>query len=116
MFETALTLDARPPEVAGLKVSSLISPRFLLCAGRSDGTDTGPLASGTPRCGVTASGEFGDAPSKDSRLAPFVLAGVEEESSAGKKRTLIFFSWIEDLAVCSMCAHWKDRLALAVQS
>jgi hypothetical protein len=28
-------------------------------------------------------------------------------SSAERKRTLIFFSWIDDLEVCSMCDHYS---------
>jgi hypothetical protein len=53
--------------------------------------ETGPWAcSEGPRTGVTAASDWGDE-SIESRLAPFVLAGVESES-AGKKRTLIFFS------------------------
>jgi hypothetical protein len=86
-----------------LKASFLISPRFLLSAGRSCGRETGPVAlSAKPRAGVPDSGE-GEG-SSESRLAPLVLTGVEA-SPAARKRTLIFFSWIEDLAVCSMCDH-----------
>ena len=98
------TVDLTLPEEAGLKVSFWISPRSLLSDGRSAGTEMGPAASDTPRCGVTASSDDGEE-SRDSRLTPFVLAGVAAASSAGRKRTLIFFSWIDDLAVCSICAH-----------
>lgn len=96
------------PEVAGLKVSRRISPRFLLSDGRDSGRETDPTGcSVEPRWGVTASGE-GDG-SRDSRweAAPLVL-GVAIESSAGRKTTLIFFSWMEDLAVCSMWDHCSD--------
>lgn len=79
-----------PPDVAGLNVSFLISPRFLLSAGRSCGRETGPVAlSAKPRAGVLDSGD-GEGTS-ESRLAPLALAGVEA-SPAGRKRTLIFFS------------------------
>ena len=95
------------PEVAGLKVSRRISPKFLLSDGRDSGRETDPTGcSVEPRWGVTASGD-GDG-SIDSRweTAPLVL-GVALESSAGRKTTLIFFSWIEDLAVCSMWDHCR---------
>jgi hypothetical protein len=59
---------------------------------------------------VTASGD-GDG-SIESRLTPLVLAGVKLEldvpSSGARKRTLIFFSWIEDFDVCSMCDHYES--------
>jgi hypothetical protein len=97
-----------PPEVAGLKASFLISPRFLLSAGRSCGRETEPALSTKPRDGVEPSGE-GEG-SSESRLAPLALAGVEA-SPAGRKRTRIFFSWIDDLAVCSMCDHYTGTLA-----
>ena len=57
------------------------------------------------RCGVTASGEGDDGSSERSSrwlTAPFVLVLVP---SAGRKMTLIFFSWIADLFVCSICDH-----------
>jgi hypothetical protein len=101
------TVAATPPDVAGLYTSSLISPRCLLPAGRSSGRETGPDGSCRLRWGVTASG-VAEATS-DSRLAPLTRAGVVAAAapSAGRKRTLIFFSWIDDLLVCSMCDHYN---------
>lgn len=49
---TAETADPTLPDMvdtAGLYTSSRISPRSLLPDGRSEGTETGPLASDTPR-------------------------------------------------------------------
>lgn len=110
-----LKADCAPPPVAGLNVSFLISPRFLLSLGRSCGTETGPEASDTPRWGVTASWEGEGEGAMESRLRPLVFAGVAfgPASSGARKRTRIFFSWIEDLLVCSMCDHYNKRLGVA---
>lgn len=105
LVAAASRVDLMFPEFAGLKVSCCISPRFLRPVGRSAGTETGPAVADTMRWGVTASGE-GEDGTRDSRLRPFGCAEVDVESSAGRKRTLIFFSWIDDFEVCSMCVHY----------
>jgi hypothetical protein len=60
------------------------------------------------RWGVAASGEgavwMEERASRWS--APFALEGVAAALSAGRKMTLIFFSWIEALLVCSIFDHY----------
>lgn len=105
MADCTPATDCPPLEVAGLYTSFLISPRFLASDGRSSWYETGPTASDEPRWDVAVSGE--EAWSSDSRLAPFMLAelSVRAVPSAGRKRTLIFFSWMDDFDVCSICDH-----------
>jgi hypothetical protein len=58
---------------------------------------------------VTASGEGDEGRSeRSSRMlgALFGLGVAALVPSAGRKMTLIFFSWIADLFVCSICDHY----------
>jgi len=85
---------------ARFSAEAVASPRFLL-----SGWLTAPMGSAVGRCGVTASG-VGDRWDEAFSWVPTPLilgAGVVViTSSAGRKLTRIFFSWIDDLDVCSM--------------
>ena len=59
--------------------------------------------------GVNASGEGDRAELCVSLATPFVLGPDAWGSpSGGRKTTLIFFSWMEPLAVCSIWAHYVE--------
>ena len=55
-------------------------------------------------CGVTASGAGGEDSRRDVE-APLEVGLEGVEASAGRNWTRIFFSWMEDLLVCSTCDH-----------
>ena len=63
--------------------------------------------------GVNASPVGGEDSSTEVDV-PFEVGFRGVDASAGRNWTRIFFSWMEDLLVCSTCDHYVSHVSLAV--